>query len=102
MSKYISRKTDKFPEQKIPNNLCRYYILKEVKPNCLLLTGGLPPGTLFQRVRYGNEEGTGLNGLRWLSVERVGFRHSAQWGFEIVMWSPIKYKRTFLASECVV
>lgn len=73
-----------------------------VKPNCPLLTGGLPPVTLFQRVRYGNEEGAGLNGLRRLSVERVGFRHSAQWGFEIAMWSPIKYKRTFLASECVV
>ena len=82
MIRYISRKIDKFPEQKIPNNLCRCYILKEVQPNCPLLTGGLLTGTLFQRVRYGNEEGAGLDGLRWLSIERVGFRHSAQWGLK--------------------
>ena len=63
-------------EQEIPNNLCRYYILKEVKCNVPFLSCRICMVAFFQRGRYGKEDGgrggrmEALNGLRSLSIER--------------------------------
>ena len=46
-------------EQEIPNNLCRYYILKEVKPNVPFLSCWIRMVACFQRGRYGKEDGGG-------------------------------------------
>lgn len=48
----IYKQTDKSPTKKIPNNLCRYFVLKEIENNSPPSRMGWPKVTSLQRIQY--------------------------------------------------